>query len=89
MATFASIWPYCGAPAWYKLWYTFACNLRISFICYFQRETQFSFYISRCQLDDFVLESGNNYVNYRNMWYEAHIICFYQLALQFAKSRLL
>ena len=57
MATSERIWPHCGAPAWYKLWYTFACNLRISFICYFQRETQFSCYISRYQLDCFVFQS--------------------------------
>ena len=62
-AIFESIWLHSGAPAWYKLWYTFACNLRISFICYFQRETQFSCYISRCQLDDFLLQSGHNFVN--------------------------
>ena len=92
MATSESIWPHCRAPAWYKLWYTFACNLRISFICYFQRETHISCYISRCQLDYFVFHSGFNFVNLKfevlrmcNMWPLLFISTIWHV--NFAKSR--
>ena len=92
MATSERIWLHCGAPAWYKLWYTFACNLRISFICYFQRETQFSCYISRCKLEYFVIHWGNNFVNLKfkvlemcNKWPLLFISTIWQV--KFAKSR--